>query len=101
MIGAVRMKARDLGSATPIDTHLADAVADRVAAHMARSPASPWMTTTEAAEYLRCGTDRLKRLASERRIPVHKEGNRNLYRREELDEWIRSGAAAEVVGTCC
>jgi hypothetical protein len=60
-----------------------------------------YMTTAEAAGYLRClradgsiNTNRLHKLASQRRIPHRREGDRLLFVRHELDEWIDSGEAA-------
>jgi excisionase family DNA binding protein len=54
---------------------------------------SPWLTTEEAAEYLRCPASRVYKLASRRAIPVHKDGRRSLYRCDELDAFIAAGGA--------
>jgi excisionase family DNA binding protein len=43
---------------------------------------SPWLTRAEAAEYLRLPVSRLEK---DRRIPVHPDGGRVLYHRDELD----------------
>lgn len=71
-------------------------VAVEVVAALAQQTAgaTPWMTTSEAAEYLRCRPDRLKVLASQGRIPVTKEGARNLYHRDALDRWLTVGEAS-------
>ena len=53
----------------------------------------PWLTVAEAAEHLRCTPSRMYSLVSARRIPFHKDGSRTLFRRSELDEWVRSGGA--------
>jgi excisionase family DNA binding protein len=93
-----RLRAADLGSADLLDDRVVAGLADAVAARLAPDAASPWMTTTEAAKYLRCSSDRVKRLACEGRIPAHKEGRRNLFHRNELRDWIASGNA-ELLGT--
>jgi excisionase family DNA binding protein len=74
----------------------ADLLAGRVAAKIEApqiAPVSPWMDAEGAAEYIACGPRRIYDLSSSGRIPVHREGNRLLFHRGELDEWLRSGAA--------
>jgi excisionase family DNA binding protein len=48
-----------------------------------------WMTTREAAEYLRLSVNALHRLTAERRIPFEQDapGARCWFRRTELDAW--------------
>jgi excisionase family DNA binding protein len=53
---------------------------------------SPYLTTTEAAAYLRCGRQRVFDLTSQGRLKVHKDGARSLYRAEDLDLYL-SGEA--------
>jgi len=53
--------------------------------------ASEWLNVEEAAEYLRCGKGRIYSLTSAGRIPHVKDGSRTLFRRSELDEWLRAG----------
>lgn len=52
---------------------------------------SPWLTAPEAAEYMRCPVSRVRKMTSARAIPVHREGRRVLYRRDELDAFITAG----------
>lgn len=52
---------------------------------------SPWLTAAEAGVYMRCGTGRIQKMTSARVIPVHREGRRVLYRRDELDAFIVAG----------
>lgn len=54
---------------------------------------SPWLSTRDAASYLRCPESRLRKLVMVRAIPFHKEGRRVLFSRDELDEFVRSGGA--------
>jgi len=57
------------------------------------TPQTPWLTADTAAHYIGCGKRRIYDLAAANRIPVHREGNRLLFHRDELDSWIVSGAA--------
>jgi len=50
-----------------------------------------WLDVGAAAEHLACPRSRIYALVSARRIPHHKDGSRLLFRREELDEWVRLG----------
>jgi excisionase family DNA binding protein len=70
---------------------LADVLADRVAARAGAR--SPWLCASEAAEYLACPLSRVRRLTMTGDLPVHRDGRRVLYRREELDAFIRDGGA--------
>lgn len=70
----------------------------RVAEHMAEilrpvlvRQSSPWLSAPEAAEYLRCPLSRIRKLTATGDLPHEREGRRVLYRREELDEFIRKG----------
>jgi excisionase family DNA binding protein len=53
--------------------------------------AIPWLDVEGAAKHLACPRSRIYALVSARRIPHHKDGSRLLFRREELDEWVRMG----------
>lgn len=61
-------------------------------------PASPYLSVSEAAEYLRCKPHRIYDLLSARRIERYKDGSRVLIKRADLDTYIagieqsRSGA---------
>jgi excisionase family DNA binding protein len=85
----------------PIPDELLDEIADRVADRLAsrlhaaqpQPPVTPWLTASEAAEYLRCGKQRLYNLKAAGRIPYHREGDRLLFHRRELEEWLDSEAA--------
>jgi excisionase family DNA binding protein len=71
---------------------LADALAERVAMRVAAR--SPWLSAREAADYLACPLSRVRKLTMTRELPAHHDGRRALYRREELDDFIRAGGAA-------
>ena len=54
---------------------------------------SPWLTAPEAAAYLACPESRIRKLTMTGELPCHRDGRRVLYRREELDAYVRSGGA--------
>jgi excisionase family DNA binding protein len=70
---------------------LVDLLAERVAARLGTR--SPWLSADEAAGYLACPVSRIRRLTMTGDLPVHRDGRRVLYRREELDDFIRAGGA--------
>jgi len=53
--------------------------------------AFPWLDVEHAAEHIACPRSRIYALVSARRIPHYKDGSRLLFRREELDDWVRTG----------
>jgi len=55
--------------------------------------ASPWMSASEAADYLRCPISRVRKLTSTGELPVEHDGRRVLYHRDALDAFVRSGGA--------
>mgnify|MGYP001407218858 CR=1 FL=1 len=77
-----------------LDRHALDSLVEVVANRIARRETqenSPWMTTKEAAEYLRCGEARIRKLTMVGSLPREKDGSRNLYNRAALDEFVRNG----------
>lgn len=84
------------GAALTVPSELLDAIATRVADELERRGAlggqtaavSPWMTTAEAADYLRCSKQRVFDLTSAGALHVHKDGARNLYRRSDVDAYL-------------
>jgi excisionase family DNA binding protein len=79
-----------------LDDEALDALAERLAPRLAArigqgAPPNCWLDVDAAAEYLACPKSRLYALTSARRIPHHKDGSRTLFRRDELDEWVRGG----------
>lgn len=68
-------------------------VAELLADRLSPAPAdSPWLSVEEAAEYLRCKPKRIYDLVSQHRLPAHRDGNRLLFRREELDDYVFDAA---------
>jgi hypothetical protein len=60
---------------------LADLVADKLADRLQPPEPSPYVTTTEAAAFLRCSTQRVHDLLSSGRLMRVKEGRRKETRR--------------------
>lgn len=54
---------------------------------------SPWLTAPEAADYLGCPVSRIRKLTMTGELPCHRDGRRVLYRRDELDAFVRNGGA--------
>lgn len=83
-------------AAIALPAEFVDAVADRVAELMAdriTTEPEPWIGVEQACAHLDCSRQRIYDLVSLRRIPFAKEGNRLLFKRSELDEWVASGGA--------
>jgi excisionase family DNA binding protein len=52
-----------------------------------------YLRASEAADYIRAPISRIRKLTMTGDLPVHRDGRRVLYTREELDEFIRNGGA--------
>jgi excisionase family DNA binding protein len=74
---------------------LADLVVQRLAERRTttQQPGEEWLDARAAAEYLGIHRDTLRKLAAERVVPAHQDGPgcKLYFRRDELDEWRRSG----------
>lgn len=57
------------------------------------SSLSPWLTAAEAADYLRCGIQRIRKLTMLGELHCHRDGRRVLYHREDLDKFVLAGGA--------
>ena len=49
---------------------------------------TPWLTTDEAAEYLKMSKDDLYHMAAAGEVPASKLGRRWRFHRDKLDEWL-------------
>jgi excisionase family DNA binding protein len=66
---------------------LAGAVAARL--HEFAEQGTPWLTTKEAAVYLRLSPRTVGRLVAERQIPYHRlDGGQLRFNRPDLDAWM-------------
>ena len=52
-----------------------------------------WLSVDEIADYLGIKRDTVYKWTSERKMPGHKIGRLWKFRKEEVDEWVRSGGA--------
>ncbi len=55
-----------------------------------------WFSVEEIAAYLGIKRDTVYRWITEKRMPAHRMGRIWKFRREEVDEWVKSGGAGEV-----
>jgi excisionase family DNA binding protein len=82
------------GVAVPLPQEVIEAIAVRAAelvAERLEREASPWMTRAQAARYLGLPVSRLEKNAAKEgsdKIPLHRDGARVLYHRDELDHWL-------------
>jgi excisionase family DNA binding protein len=80
---------------------LTDAQIEQIAARAAElvierqqaDASSPWLDAAGAAEYLACSRDRVYDLVQLRRLAVHRDGRRLLFRRADLDAYAKRDTA--------
>ena len=53
-----------------------------------------WLSVDEMAEYLGVSKDTVYAWVSEKGMPGHRVGRFWKFKRDEVDEWVRSGGAA-------
>lgn len=54
-----------------------------------------WLSVSEIAEYLGVVRESVYRWLAKGSMPGHKLGRHWKFRREEVDEWVRSGGASD------
>ena len=54
-----------------------------------------WLSVEEIGEYLGVSKDTVYAWISKRNMPAHRIGRLWKFKTEEIDEWVRSGGAAE------
>lgn len=57
-----------------------------------------WLSVEEIAEYLGVSKDTVYAWINKRNMPAHRIGRLWKFKSEEIDEWVRSGGAAENEG---
>lgn len=57
-----------------------------------------WLSVEEIAEYLGVSKDTVYAWISKRNMPAHRIGRLWKFKSAEVDEWVRSGGAAENEG---
>ena len=74
---------------------MADAIAKRVLAALSTNAAPQrqnWLNHTEAAANIRKTPEALYKLTSTRQIKYRKKGKANIYKQDDLDLYLESGA---------
>ena len=54
-----------------------------------------WLSVDELAVYLGIKRDTVYKWIARRHLPAHKVGRLWKFRKEEIDAWVRSGAASD------
>ena len=54
-----------------------------------------WLSVDEIATYLGIKPDTVYRWISEKKMPAHRMGRLWKFRKEEVDAWVKSGAAGD------
>lgn len=57
--------------------------------------AEPWLSADDVAEHLGVTKDTVYAWIAERGMPAHKVGRLWKFQTSEVNEWVRSGGAAE------
>ena len=60
---------------------------------------SEWLTTDEAAEYLRTSPQNIRNLTSNGKLPYYKFGRRNMYLKSELRDQLLSNKRGVLNGS--
>jgi excisionase family DNA binding protein len=77
----------------PIPTSTLAAIA-RVAAELVQEQLEDipdYLDTASVAAYLRWPKKRIDNLCAKGEIPFYKHGNRRVFIRQEIDEWVQNG----------
>lgn len=53
-----------------------------------------WLTVDDICEYLKASNETLYKWIEQKAMPAHRVGRRWMFKKEEVDGWIRSGGAA-------
>ena len=53
------------------------------------------MSYTEAADFIKVKEGTLRNLGAQKKVPFHKVGRKVVFFREELEQWILSGASSQ------
>ena len=66
---------------------------------MKKIPASDerWLTVDEICSYLSVTNETVYKWIKQRNMPGHRVGRRWMFKRNEVDIWVRSGGAADIV----
>jgi excisionase family DNA binding protein len=54
-----------------------------------------WLTVDDIRKYLNVSNETVYKWIEEREMPGHRVGRRWMFKQKEVDEWVRSGGAAD------
>lgn len=54
-----------------------------------------WLSISEISQYLGVSNDTVYKWIEHKELPAHKVGRLWKFKKDEVDEWVRSGKAAE------
>ena len=54
-----------------------------------------WLSISEICQYLGISNDTVYKWIEKREMPAHKIGRLWKFKKDEVDEWVRSGKAAD------
>ncbi|PFG08819.1 MULTISPECIES: methylation-associated defense system helix-turn-helix domain-containing protein MAD1 [unclassified Marinobacter] len=54
-----------------------------------------WLSISEISQYLGVSSDTVYKWIERKSLPAHKIGRLWKFKKEEVDEWVRSGQSAE------
>jgi len=54
-----------------------------------------WLTVDDICKYLNVSNETVYKWIDQRKMPGHRVGRRWMFKQDEVDEWVRSGGAAD------
>jgi excisionase family DNA binding protein len=54
-----------------------------------------WLTVDDVSKYLSITKDTIYKWIDNRSMPAHKVGRKWMFQKTEIDEWVKSGKAAD------
>ena len=54
-----------------------------------------WFTVDDVSKYMSVTKDTIYKWIDNRNMPAHKVGRKWMFQRDEIDEWVKSGKAAD------
>ena len=54
-----------------------------------------WLTVDDICNYLNVSNETVYKWIEQRAMPGHRVGRRRMFKQDEVDEWVRSGGAAD------
>ncbi len=54
-----------------------------------------WLTVDDVCKYLSVTKDTIYKWIDNRNMPAHKVGRKWMFQKSEIDEWVKSGKAAD------